>query len=339
VGWAHRHRRSRIIARVPADTRPTDANAIAASGGSEPSECLVCRCSLAGGAVLSTPDHKRIAAAGTYRVLVCPSCEGGTSAPLVGAADLGAFYASDSEDYAPHVSGGLMRPLFRIAMRTRLRLNRLFGRLRGRAPGLVLDVGCGRGDLLAALADRGWEVVGLDPSPAAVSAARDRGVEAIEGSIESVELEPESFDAIVFHHSLEHVTDPIEALRSACAALRPGGLLMVGIPNFGSNRARRYGERWWLLELPRHRFHFTPAALGIALRKAGFDVDALWPAAAMIGTTASLQQRLRGEWLETGPLFLASYGLTLPAFPVAWASNELRGGGELLNAVATKPLR
>ena len=297
--------------------------------------CLACGSSLEGARALETPDRKEIAPPGTYRILVCPKCGGGNTEPRVPADELGPYYAS--EEYGPHVSGGVMSPLFGFAMSTRLRTSRLFGPLRRSQPGRLLDVGCGRGDLGAALIRRGWEVSGLDASPRACEAAAARGVDARLGTLESTELPAEHYDAIVFHHALEHVVDPIASLEAARSALRPGGTLLVGVPNFGSNRAARYGEDWWLLELPRHRFHFTEEAIRIALERAGLEIESIRPHAAVLGTIASLQQRSVGHFLESGPAFLAGYGLTLPAFPVAWASNEIRGGGELLNAVATRP--
>jgi SAM-dependent methyltransferase len=301
----------------------------------ETAACLVCGASLEGARSLATPDRKGIAPPGTYRILVCPDCGGGNTEPRVPPEELGPYY--ESEEYGPHVSGGLMGPLFGFAMTTRLRTARLFRPLRRMEPGTLLDVGCGRGDLGAALIRRGWTVAGLDASPRAVAEAVERGVDAKLGTLEGAELPADTYDAIVFHHALEHVVDPVASLQAARRALKPGGTRLIGVPNFDSNRSHRYGERWWLLELPRHRFHFTPKALGIALERAGFETESLRPHAAVLGTIASLQQRSVGHFLESGPAFLAGYGVTLAAFPFAWVSNEVRGGGELLNAVATRP--
>lgn len=304
-------------------------------GSAKPGACLACGASLEGARVLETPDRKEIAPPGTYRMVVCPDCGGGNTEPRVPPEELGAYYAS--EEYGPHVSGGVMGPLFGFAMSTRLRTSRLFRALRRSEPGRVLDVGCGRGDLGAALIRRGWEVSGLDASERACEEAAARGVDAHLGTLEGTALPADHYDAIVFHHSLEHVVDPIASLEAARRALRPGGQLVVGVPNFGSRRAVKHGESWWLLELPRHRFHFTPQALRTVLEQAGFEIESLRAHAAVLGTIASLQQRSMGHFLEAGPVFLLGYGLTLAAFPFAWASNEARGGGELLNAIATRP--
>jgi SAM-dependent methyltransferase len=106
--------------------------------------------------------------------------------------------------------------------------------LRDRRPGRLVDVGCGRGDLAATFVVRGWKAVGVEPSPAACAAARSRGVEAREGVLADVALEPSYYDAALFRHSLEHTPDPLGDLEKVRAALRPGGLAMVTVPNFDS---------------------------------------------------------------------------------------------------------
>ncbi len=312
---------------------PAAAGVIAETGGHDVG-CLACGQSLGNARRLTTPDRKGIAA-GNFEILVCPNCGGGTTLPRVPAGELGAYY--ESAEYGPHVAGGMMGPLFRFAMSTRLRTARLFKGLRRVEPGRLLDAGCGRGDLGAALMRRGWTVTGLDASARACEEAARRGLDAKLGTLEDTELPEAHYDAIVFHHALEHVVDPVASLQAAGRALRPGGLLLVGVPNFASNRARKHGDDWWLLELPRHRFHFTPEAMRIALDRAGLSIRSVREHAAVLGTIASLQQRSVGHFLEAGPLFLLGYGVTLGAFPVAWLSNEIRGGGELLNAVATRP--
>jgi SAM-dependent methyltransferase len=70
-----------------------------------------------------------------------------------------------------------------------------------------------------------------------------------------------SYDAVVLWHVAEHLHDPAATLRDVAALLRPGGVLMIAVPNFGSPEAR-VGKAWWFhLDVPRHLFHFTPATL------------------------------------------------------------------------------
>ena len=186
------------------------------------------------------------------------------------------------------------------------------------APGRLLDVGCGRGDLGAYLIARGWTVTGIEPSANAAEAARARGLDARRGTLDDVELEAGAYDAAVFRHSLEHLTDPVEALRRVREALRPGGLVLISVPNFGCWQRRRFGSRWYHLDLPRHRVHFTQTGLGRALEQAGFEPATITISTSSVGLPASIQYALAGRCLFPGGLSLRiAVGLCALGWPVS----------------------
>jgi SAM-dependent methyltransferase len=142
----------------------------------------------------------------------------------------------------------------------------------GGAPGRVLDVGCGRGFLLDAFRRRGWTVEGTEMSLASSAHAREvLGIPVQVGPLESLGLPGGSFDAVTLWHVLEHVTDPASLLGEIARLLRPGGVLLVSVPNFGSPEARLTGPGWFHLDAPRHLVHFTPASLAGVLHLAGFE--------------------------------------------------------------------
>src|SRR5512137_577465 len=148
----------------------------------------------------------------------------------------------------------------------------------GGRPGRVLDVGCGRGFLLDAFRRRGWTVEGTEMSAASSAHAREvLGIPVHVGPLESLDLPAGSFDAATLWHVLEHVTSPASLLAAIRKILRPGGTLLVSVPNFGSPEARAAGAGWFHLDVPRHLVHFTPQTLDAALREAGFDpVESTW---------------------------------------------------------------
>ena len=73
-------------------------------------------------------------------------------------------------------------------------------------------------------------------------------------------------------HVLEHLHDPKGALLEARRILRPGGRLVVAVPNFSSLQARWAGAAWFHLDLPRHLWHFPLAALRRLLADCGFEI-------------------------------------------------------------------
>jgi SAM-dependent methyltransferase len=212
------------------------------------------------------------------------------------------------------------------------------GALRDSPAGRLVDVGCGRGDLAAVFVDRGWQAVGVEPSAAACEAARARGVDARQGTLAVVALEPAAYDAAIFQHSLEHSDDPARDLRQAAAALRPGGVALVTLPNFASWQRRRFRDRWYHLDLPRHRTHFTATGLRQALVRAGLEVESVSTSTSTVGLPATIQYAIAGRCLFPSGLGLrVASGLCVLALPVARLLDALGGGGDQLHAVARRP--
>ena len=136
----------------------------------------------------------------------------------------------------------------------------------------ILDVGCGRGVILGALAGQGFEVHGLEISAEAARGADPRAEIRIAENLKDAEYRTASFDQIIIWHVLEHVNDPAGTLREAHRILKPGGRLIVAVPNFSSLQARCTGAAWFHLDLPRHVYHFPLPALRQLLTLTGFRV-------------------------------------------------------------------
>ena len=147
-------------------------------------------------------------------------------------------------------------------------------RKRAPGPGRILDVGCGRGNLLERFQKNGWQAVGTQISRSAANAARTlRGVEVIVGELPELDLPPSSFQAITFFHVLEHLARPAEYLQKAHELLADDGLLLVEVPNFASPAFRLLGQRSFCLDYPNHLVFFTPSSLRDLLDRSGFAVE------------------------------------------------------------------
>lgn len=140
-------------------------------------------------------------------------------------------------------------------------------RLRLTASAEVLDVGCGSGDFLAAIAPGVRRAVGLDWSPAAIALSRARGLDAREGDLARYAAEfAGGFDVVCAFHVLEHLPDPAGFLRSLRQCLRPGGSLYLSVPN----RMRSGRAPLEPLDCPPHHLtRWSPESLSAVAGRSG----------------------------------------------------------------------
>jgi O-antigen chain-terminating methyltransferase len=151
------------------------------------------------------------------------------------------------------------------------RLDRYLPDLRRTTP--VLDLGCGRGELLLLLREAGVEANGVEDDPAMAEAARRRGLEVIEGDVLEVlrKQEAESRGAVTAIHLFEHLTPArlAEVLSEIRRVLRPAGLLIAECPN--PHTLRVGASLYW--QDPTHQRPLLPETLELMLRASGFEVD------------------------------------------------------------------
>ena len=164
-------------------------------------------------------------------------------------------------------------------------------------PARLIDAGAGRGRFLRAALDAGYDALGLEPSLRAV----DPQLPLAATTIEAAEIAAASADIVTLWHVLEHLEDPRAALAAVHRWLTPGGSLLVGVPNLGSLQARLTRERWYHLDLPRHRTHFSVDGLVALLERSGFEVIAVHH--------LLLEQNIFGMWQS-----LTSLGTRRPSY-------------------------
>lgn len=129
----------------------------------------------------------------------------------------------------------------------------------------ILDVGAGTGYLLNNLKKLGYSNLrGIDPF---IEQDIEKSVKIKKINIQQLESN-EVFDLIMFHHSLEHIVDPVETMIAAKKHLSKDGIILVRIPII-SHAFEKYGEYWFQIDAPRHFFIPSIKSMKIIFDKAG----------------------------------------------------------------------
>ena len=197
-------------------------------------------------------------------------------------------------------------------------------RLPGRG-GSLLDIGCGEGTFLATAEPRYAAVAGIELDPNAVERAQRRLGDRVRAlAIDELEGTANAYEVVTMFEVLEHVSDPLGALRTAAAVLRPGGTLVVSVPNRLRLGADADDTDW----PPNHLTRWTEQALRRALTAAGLEPEYVhsrkrsrygyWEAGWLIGARLPrgferLAARGTRSWLAARR---ASALLWLPLWPV-----------------------
>lgn len=139
--------------------------------------------------------------------------------------------------------------------------------------GRVLDIGCGSGNFLAKLKALGWDVYGIDPSSIAVKIAKGRDLKNIQqGVIGAVKFPDNFFDVVTMFHVFEHIPNPRKVLSEIKRILKPGGFLIIGVPNFNGVNSKIFRKYWAGLSFPLHCFHYGKQSLSFLFNKNTFKI-------------------------------------------------------------------
>jgi SAM-dependent methyltransferase len=207
--------------------------------------------------------------AGGRTIVVCETCGLGWMRPSPSLDEIRGFYPQEYYGSTGAKFSGLIEWLVRVTAARRVRF--LVRRLP--KPARILDVGCGRGTLLSAFADRGFEAHGFELSPQAAEFADSRAHIKIGEELADAQYPAGFFDMVIVWHVLEHLKHPDQVIEEIRRILKPGGTLIISVPNFSSWQARWAGENWFHLDLPRHLFHFPLPALRRLAEDRGFEYE------------------------------------------------------------------
>lgn len=137
--------------------------------------------------------------------------------------------------------------------------------------GKILDIGCNAGQFLDEM--EGFERYGVERSPNHGKIAKAKyGGNIFIGTFEDYQAPDFLFDCITLQDVLDHLVNPLEALKKCHRLLKPNGLLVVKVHDMSSWFAKISGRKFYALIPPMHLFYFNRTALALALKEALFDV-------------------------------------------------------------------
>lgn len=232
------------------------------------SNCVLCN-GLQHELIYTTRD-RHYGIKGEFRIYKCSSCKLVFIKPMLSESELNELYPQDYYAYQDfqEKSSALQWINRRFILKTGTRDPR-FGK-----PGKMLDVGCGSGKFLYNKREKGWETYGVEVNKKAAEFGRNNaGLNIFGGNLLEAGFESETFDYVRSNHSFEHITNPSEVLNEMYRILKPGGKLMIGVPNINGLCARVFGKYWWYLGAPVHPYNYSDKTLPELLVKHRFKVE------------------------------------------------------------------
>lgn len=197
-----------------------------------------------------------------------------------------------------------------------------------RPAGRVLDIGCGKGLFLRRFLDRhaGWTACGIEPSHAAAQHRMRLVPDAVvdERALEDSRWQGEVFDLVAANGVLEHVPAPLAFLHQFRAAIAPGGLGYIGVPNFANNPADLFTYD--------HLSRFTPASLSWLFALAGLDIVTLWAPDSRVPMWAIVRP---GEPRELPVADVLTEGRALAAAAAEHITETVEGLRQALDSAAS----
>jgi SAM-dependent methyltransferase len=213
-----------------------------------------------------------------FDIAHCAACTARFTQGIPAQEAIGPYY--QFEDYISHTNTkkGLVNRLYHAVRKITLKQKRKkVLQYSGLQKGSLLDVGCGTGAFLNEMRQYGWSITGLEPDAATRARAAELHQVTPLPAEEIYQLPAAQFDAITLWHVLEHVHDLQGYMKRLFALLKPGGCLLIAVPNYTSKDAAIYKEFWAAWDVPRHLYHFSPAAMEALAQRHGFRITACLP--------------------------------------------------------------
>lgn len=226
--------------------------------------------------VLLAKDHT--VSQEVFEIWHCDDCTNRFTQGIPDAAGIGAYYQSAAYISHSDTHKGFINRLYHLVRNYTLASKRkLVQKVSGKKNGGLLDVGAGTGAFANTMQAAGWKVTGLEPDSTARNNAKQKyGLDLLSPEL-LFELEPAKFDVISLWHVLEHVHELPAYWEQFHRLLKPGGFLLIAVPNYTSYDAGFYKSNWAAYDVPRHLYHFSPKGMKLLGHSKGFVLQGIQP--------------------------------------------------------------
>ena len=213
-----------------------------------------------------------------FWIVECKDCSLRFTQDVPDDAAITPYYESD--EYISHsdTKKGLVNRLYHLVRKRTLRQKRkLVEKATGIDKGNLLDIGSGTGAFLHEMKANGWKTTGLEPSSGARKLAKEfYNLELSESEL-LYRLPDSWYDVVTLWHVLEHVHDLQGYVQKLRDVLKPGGKLIIAVPNYTAFDESVYKSFWAAYDVPRHLYHFSPRAMQTLMEKNGLKIIAYKP--------------------------------------------------------------
>ncbi len=211
-----------------------------------------------------------------FTLSVCNNCNFVFTNPVPDIESIGKYYGT--EKYLSHdtnsngILGNIYKTVRYFNLRGKYSLIKNF-----KTSGQILDIGCGTGEFLNFMKQKNWETFGIEPEVKAKEFAINNYHLDIFPEDKLNEFDKNKFDLITMWHVLEHVYDLNERLGIISDLLKNDGIFINALPIIDSPDAKKFGNYWAGLDVPRHLHHFSYESFSQLANNNGFKVIGSFP--------------------------------------------------------------
>ena len=207
-----------------------------------------------------------------FHICECLNCGLLYTMPRPTKEKIGKYYKS--QEYYSHQENntGFIPRVYEAVKKVNLRHKYTLA-TKGLTVGKLLDIGCGVGDFLHTAEEKGWECIGVEPSEEAKAIARKRIKANVVDSADLEQMADQSFDVITMWHVLEHVDNLKWQVEQLQRLIKPGGRIVIAVPNYKSYDGQFYKEHWAAYDVPRHLNHFNKSVINKIFKSKGLQLQ------------------------------------------------------------------